>query len=156
MTSEGRGFTGGFQTRMAWLFHESTRHLLSSDGWRNFEESADITHLEIEERVNMDELAKVFEEWLDEQLNRIDKDAPVKQRVGLEFHWPQDCPLKVHVPEESDEEEDAFHHGECAMVKCVCTHYGDDRDHWAPCVYQGKRIPRDELVSHSTIMEDEA
>lgn len=70
---EDAGFTGSFQTRMAWLFHESTRHLLSSEGWRVFDEGVDITHAEIEDAVDMDELARVFEDWLDDQLNAIQK-----------------------------------------------------------------------------------
>lgn len=151
--SSGEGFSGSFISRMAWLFHESTRHLLGSEGWRKFDEGVGITHAEIEDRVNMDDLAEVFEKWLDDQLNEVDKSHPT---LGQEFHSAAQCPLRVRVDELSDEDEVVFHHGECAMPKCTCTHYGDYRDHWAPCPYQGQQIPRDEVSTHSTNTKDEA
>lgn len=188
------GFSGSFQARLAWLFHNATRELLTSDGWRNFDHrGAGITHEEIEERVDMDKLARLFEEWLNGELDKINRSTP-KFDTGKEFHLPFDCPLAIHVDpatsrvtdlykewvkagspplgvslsrwwdrrladlgsairvHEGDDLEEIFHHGECAMPKCTCTHYNDDRDHWAPCPYRGQRISRDAVSTHRMIM----
>lgn len=132
------------------LFYAGTKRLLGSAGWKNFDEGVDITHADIEERVDMHELAKAFEVWLDDELNKIDRNTP-KFEIGKEFHLPADCPLAIRVDELSDEEEQVFHHGECAMPKCSCTHYNDDRDHWPECPYGGQRISRDEVSTHAML-----
>lgn len=76
MSTSSDGFSGSFQARMAWLFHESARHLLVSDGWRNFDKGVDITHDELEKTIDMDELARAFEQWLDDQLNKVTSKDP--------------------------------------------------------------------------------
>lgn len=137
---------------MAWLFHEATRNLLTSEGWRVFDKDVDITHTEIEERVDMESLADEFESWLDRRLNEIDKSTPVVKPVGLEFHKPEDCPRRVLVEEADAEFPNEYHHGECDMPKCICTHYNDDRDHWGGCPYSGQRIPRSQVQTHAMLI----